>query len=386
MKVVFLCADKERESLLADAFLAGVAKWGDEVEKVYKSPKDELGDGDVFCVVGVKSAKLFRKIKDAGKHVVFFDKGYFRHRGPGRTWEYWRVSLDEHHPTDYVAVAKHRPARWEYISRRRVPDSFAWRDGGGHIVYAGSSEKYHSFVGIEEPTAYAASIIKRLKKLTNRLVVYRPKPTWMAAEPVKGANYSPRNESIGDVLKGAWCLVTNGSNASFDAVLAGIPCIVLGKAIARPISSTTLDDIENPRLATDDERTQWLSNIAWCMFTEKEMQEGLAWQCIRPQIEGGMLDDSELNVVAFRGMKPAKGVLKSHGAAEKDKKKASKAENKHTKQQRKLTKHEKRNSLAVLPPSPGGLEEAPQGEQDVFGEIPAQALRPDKEADRTRSD
>jgi hypothetical protein len=357
VKVVFICADKERESQLADNFLAGVTKWGDETEKVEKTSKDELPDGDVFCVVGVKSAKLFRRIKDAGKRVVFFDKGYFRHRGPTRTWEYWRVSLDEHHPTNYVAAAKHRPTRWDYISKRRVSEKpFAWRDGGNQIVYAGSSEKYHSFVGLPNPTEYAATIVSELKSLSNRLIIYRPKPTWKGAEPVKGASFSGPNDSIGDAIKHAWCLVTNGSNASFDAVLAGIPCIVLGDAIARPISSQSLKDIENPYLATEGERQQWLANIAWCMFTEEEMASGLAWQCIRPQIEGGFLDDSELNVVAIRGMKPSKAILKKFGQAKKEKAKGAKEQAKAAK----AAKAKGRKGKARRKASPA--EETPDGE------------------------
>lgn len=326
MKFTFLAADKEREHRLAEAFIEGLGQQGDEGEIVFKSKDVDWDASDAFGMVGVKSLKLFQQARSAGKQVVYFDKGYFRHRGPNRTWEYWRVAVNDHHPTDYVARAKHGPARWERLSRRRVEGFKSWRDpqSPGPVIYAGSSEKYHAFAGLPEPTEYAAQIVKDIKRRSNRLVVYRPKPTWMDAEPVRGASFSGREDNLGDLLRGAWCLVTNGSNAGFDAVLAGVPCIVLGNGIARPISSTSLDDIEKPYEATESERLQWLSNISWCMFTEEEMCQGLAWAAIRPQFDGGILDDSLIKNVACGRMKPTKALLKRYGEWRKEKKKVAK--------------------------------------------------------------
>jgi hypothetical protein len=321
LKVVFIAADKDREQNLAKAFLAGVQKGGDIGEIVYKGKDDLAPDGDVFCIVGVKSHKLFRRIKDAGKHVVFFDKGYFRHRGPQRTWEYWRVAVNTHHPTDYVGRARHGEQRWLAISKRRVVRPKDWR-AGEHVIFAGSSEKYHNFCGLPNPTEYAADIVRQIKKHTNRMVIYRPKPTWMAAEPVRGASFSGRADNLYDLLQRAHCLVTNGSNAGFDAVLEGVPTIVLGEAITRPISSTDLRDVDNPYLAPYLDRDQWLYNIAWCMFTEAEMADGMAWQAVRPQLFGEVLDDSEIKIVAGQGMKPSKALLKKNGIWKKAWKKA----------------------------------------------------------------
>lgn len=322
MKVVFLCADKDRESALADAFLEGVTKSGDEGEKVFKSRDIDFDLGDAFCMVGVKSLKIFAQVRAAGKHVIYFDKGYFRHRGPNRTWEYWRIAVDDHHPTDYVGRAKHGPDRWDTIAKRRMVRPKDWRDGP-HIIYAGSSEKYHNFVRLPDPTTYAQDIIKQIKAITNRLIIYRPKPTWLDAVPVEGASFSGRNDNLWDLLQHAKCLVTNGSNASFDAVLEGVPSIVLGNGIAKPISSHSLKALEEPYRATTEERDQWLWNIAWSMFTEAEMQTGLAWQAVRAQLEGGELDDSAVDVVAGTGMKPSKALLKKHGLWKKAWKKAN---------------------------------------------------------------
>lgn len=322
MKVVFLFADKEREEVLADAFLAGVAADGHEVEKVQKtSLREGVPDGDVFCMVGVKSLKMFRRVEDAGKQILFFDKGYFRHRGPNRTWEYWRIAVNSHHPTDYIAKATHGSTRWEKISRRRGALIRPWRENGNHILIAGSSEKYHSFCNLESPTDYARKLIKAIGRLSERPICYRPKPTWKEAVPIKGARFSPATESFQSAASGAWAVVTHGSNAGFDAILTGIPSIVLGNGIARPVSSTSLEEVENPYLATDAERSQWLANIAWCMFTEEEMAGGLAWEAIKPQLFGKTFDDSRLDpneVVIGEAKKASKAILKKAGLWDKD--------------------------------------------------------------------
>lgn len=342
MKVCFVWAEKAdgelgREFVLADNFLAGAKSRGAEVSKVRKGDiKGPEGiDADAVCLVGVKSLRLFQQMRRAGKHVIYFDKGYFRHRGKNRTWEYWRVCVNDHHPTLYMGNAKHLPDRWNTIAKRRGVEPKPWRapDNCGPIVYAGSSEKYHAFAGLPEPTEYAAEIIKKLKDITTRQVIYRPKPTWYDAVPIKGSNFSPRTQSIQDVIPGAWCLLTNGSNASFDAILSGVPAVVLGNAIAKPISSQRLEDVVDPKIPTDEERDQWLANLAWCMFTEAEMKMGLAWDTIVPQFENGVLDETRLDVIAGKAMKPSKAQMKALGVW-----KPKKVKPKRTKEEQRRTR------------------------------------------------
>jgi len=81
-------------------------------------------------------------------------------------------------------------------------------------------------------------------------------------------------------------LVTHGSNACFDAVCLGIPCIILGDAVAKNMSSTTLDEIESPRLASEAERHQWLSDLAYWQWTEAEHASGEAWDFLGKRLHG----------------------------------------------------------------------------------------------------
>ena len=81
-------------------------------------------------------------------------------------------------------------------------------------------------------------------------------------------------------------MVTFGSNACFDAVLQGIPSVVIGNGVAKPISSVSIGAIESPYLAKDGERAQWLHRLAYCQWSMAEMASGEAWPHIRRMING----------------------------------------------------------------------------------------------------
>ena len=278
MKVAFMASDKPREQDLGAAFIEGVRRGGDKGEVTAKGADT---DADVIAMVGVKSREMFRDNIAAGRHVVMLDKGYTRHRIPGaKVWEYWRVAVDAHHPTRHV-MDRRDTRRAKAMNIRIAP----WRTRGERIVIAGSSAKYHDFYGLPDPTEYATQIVARLREFTDWPIVYRPKPSWKAAAPIDGTIWSGDGESIGAALTNAWALVTHGSNACFEAITSGVPCIILGDGVALPISSTRLDDIEAPFLASDVIRRRWLCGLSYCQWTQEEFASGSAWAEIKRRIE-----------------------------------------------------------------------------------------------------
>ena len=280
MKVRFYHSDKARERLLSEAFLTGVRAHGDETDSRALGQEPTF-DCDVAVMVGVKSRELFHAHARAGVQLCYLDKGYARHSRTDaiRGWEYWRVAVNGHQPTGKFR-ANYPSDRLDYIGWEFRP----WRESGAQIVIAGSSQKYHDFYGLKNPTDWAAKLIKEIEGINPRVLVYRPKPSWKEAVPINGARFSQGEAGISDDLRGAHALVTHGSNACFEAMLAGVPSIILGDAVAKPISSTTLADIENPRLASNAEREAVLRWLAYCQFTMSEMHSGEAWQTIRKQI------------------------------------------------------------------------------------------------------
>lgn len=279
MRLLFAASDKPREQQLARAFAAGVKAHGDEAVVCHNGDIPALAGFNALAMVGVKSRDLFARAKAAGCTPLMFDKGYVRtRRAGGRTWEFWRVSAGAHHPTGTTLMArKYPPDRFEALEL----DYPKWRRNGLQVVFAGSSGKYHDFYGLADPTAYAKGLFEQIRQLTDRPIVYRPKPSWREAVAIEGSRFSLSNEGILGALANAHVLVTHGSNACFEAALAGIPSLVLGDAVARPISSTTLEELESPRLG---KRSQWLANLAYHQFTEDEMESGEAWATISHQI------------------------------------------------------------------------------------------------------
>lgn len=284
MRVTFWHSDKPRECILADAFADGVRLAGDSCELRRLLPEPEVADCDVAVMVGVKSRRLYRAHWDRGIHVVYLDKGYSRHAAPGhvKIWEYWRVAIDAHHPTRDLMDRPCGPDRWQALGTPWT----GWRESGSTVLLAGSSQKYHDFYGLKEPTGWARKVIGELRDRTNMEIVYRPKPSWREAVPIEGSRFSAGDRTIEQELAGCWCLVTHGSNAVFEAQLAGVPTIVLGEAVSRPISSTSLDDILSPHLAKRAERAQWFHNLAYYQWTLPEMAAGACWRWVRPLIYG----------------------------------------------------------------------------------------------------
>lgn len=286
MKITFWHSDKPRERLLADAFADGARAHGDAVELRSLTPDPVVSDCDVACMVGVKSRELYRAHFAAGAHLVYFDKGYTRHaaRSPVKLWEYWRVAIDSHQPTALLMETNCPEDRADrlglVLQPWRKPHAESW------ILIAGSSAKYHEFYGMKDPTAWTGKLVRELRERSRRPIVYRPKPSWADAVPIEGTRFSRSPETIEEALRDVAVVVTHGSNACFEAVLAGVPCVVLGEAVAKPISSTTLDELESPRTASYAERHQWLNNLAYWQWTMPELASGEAWQFLRPKIYG----------------------------------------------------------------------------------------------------
>jgi len=283
LRIHFLKSDKPREWLLADAVLRGAEKHGNVVSSSSLGEDHDPETCDVACFFGVKSRELFQKYHRADVHTLMIDKGYVRGKptaGVVGPWKFWRVAIDAHHPTSRLSSLRLPDDRFRALGLEDHP----WRTKGRHILLAGSSAKYHTFYGTMDPTMYAKKLVAQMREHTERSIVYRPKPSWREAVSLTKCGYSRPPELLAEALDRAWVMVTHGSNACFEAVLAGVPTIITGDGVSLPISSSDLADIENPRLASDAERGQWLANLAYFQWTIGEFASGAAWEFIGEQI------------------------------------------------------------------------------------------------------
>lgn len=86
------------------------------------------------------------------------------------------------------------------------------------------------------------------------------------------------NVGLNQDLETAGICVTYTSGSSVDAILAGVPVIALDEGnFAWPVSSRSLKDITQPRLADRKEINNWLMKLVNSQWTKDEMSSGMVW-------------------------------------------------------------------------------------------------------------
>lgn len=297
MKIVFFTSDKPREHMLAEALKQGVISQGHKFEMRRTADYGETEDGDdllwpgpspdtdIAVVFGVKgkSRKIIEDHLAMGRTTFLLDKGYSRTKGEGGHTEYTRISINGLHPLDYMMKVKRRPDRFRKLNMRLQPRARTGKSG--HVLYCGSTQKYHDFHRIGDTTAYATRVFRDLRKFTDRHFIYRPKPSSQDVEMIPGTSYSGGSMSMQDALRGCHVVVTHGSSAAMDAIIAGIPAIVLGDSIAKPVSETDVSKVNEPFWPNDDQRFQWACAMAYCQWTNDEMRSGEMWRYCMEEIE-----------------------------------------------------------------------------------------------------
>jgi len=279
MRIRFFISDKKREKTLARSFATGAERLGDKVEIVDRCAEPDCSAVDAVAMVGVKAKKIYDAAMQAGAIPIMFDKGYTRHRRNGSgVWEYWRISIGDHHPTKMMGKlikGGRCPAnRFDSLHQYVRP----WRERGKYIILAGSSAKYHDFYGLPHPTGWAENVVAQIREISDLQIHYRPKPSWREAEEIEGTIYSDAKDKLGVLLNEAHCVVTHGSNISWEAALYGVPSIVLGSGVGALLGGVRIDQIGAPPMI---DRDPWFHCLAHFQWTENEMASGRMWKFFR---------------------------------------------------------------------------------------------------------
>lgn len=268
MKTVIVLVDRHpRSKRLSEALASGVTKVGWQAivtDEQHNEPR-----GDLCAAYGwLPNRDTMKAYRQAGSQFLHVDLGYWdRKRREGDYGGHHKVILNSRHPTEYFRQ-KHRPSTRILGS----PDVLPWRRNGDQIVIAGLSAKGAISIG-RNPLAWENDIIGRLKKITNRPIVYRPKPSWRDARPIHGTIFSPPQDTIHDALIGAHALVTMYSNAAIDALASGIP-VFAEDGVAKVMSMPALEDIDDPPEWSVRERRQFLADVGFCHWTKAEIADG----------------------------------------------------------------------------------------------------------------
>ena len=179
----------------------------------------------------------------------------------------------------------------DFKNKNSKPDRFnsmgidikGWRNRGDHVLVIGQNWNDASLFGISLEL-WIINTVRMLLKNTDRKIVVRdhPENKGLLKDVVddkfgytKQVIYDTNND-IKDSLINAHCTVSYTSGSSIDSALAGVPVITCSEYnFLWPISSHSLEDVENPKLG---ERDQLFYDLAWTQWSTDDIRNGKPWQ------------------------------------------------------------------------------------------------------------
>jgi hypothetical protein len=271
--VVYQVRDHHRSRVTCEAMVRGIRRAGDSVAHLWEHDYTEpVADVAVFYGLEGRLPRVFRDYRRAGLRAVYIDLGYWGRRAGGRWSGFHKICVNSRHPTEYFQSRRHDDSRARVHALTLAP----WRADGRHILLAGMGDKAARVEGM--PTeAWERDAIRSLKRYTSRPILYRPKPSWKTARPIRdlGVEYSSPKDDVSRALANAWAVVTHHSNVAVDGLIAGIPAFCW-EGVAAGLAGRELADIESPLFA--EGREQWVNDVSWCQWSVAEMADGLPWR------------------------------------------------------------------------------------------------------------
>ena len=120
--------------------------------------------------------------------------------------------------------------------------------------------------------------INEIRKYTDREIRFRNKPR---------PNNKWWNTDIKDELKDAYCLVTNMSLSTIDAVSLGVPIICDERNICSTLGTSDFTSINNLNPINKEQLKKLFIKMSNCQFTMREMKNGTAYKVLKKSYNNG---------------------------------------------------------------------------------------------------
>lgn len=292
MKVAYYLRqpDNEDHKRVAHSVMRGVTVTGDKPLLFTKGANVAAiaheHDVLVFWGIGGDAKQVQDTFKRYGKRTVILDKPYTRNPpGCEDKPRYWmsRVSVDTLHPTSYFQRKPRNPDRWANLRIPVKPYLLKHMSNRGFILFDGASNKYCLWQDLPPWPEWGQQIVDKIGEHTKRIIVYRPRPSHNLAPIVHRASLSTR--PIEEDFAYAGIVVSHGGNIGYDSVIRGIPHFAIGDSAARPLSQTDWSKLDQPYMPTEEQRDQWLWDLAYCQWSIDEFAEGTAWRYVRETLD-----------------------------------------------------------------------------------------------------
>lgn len=230
---------------------------------------DVVVDNRVPMLRGILKYKIMRKCLEDQREFFYVDSGYLgnqvgdSNRRGDKLWH--RIVRNDLQSNQILEC----PAdRWE-----RLRITLQQRRHGRKIILAAPDEKPCRYYGIDREQ-WLAETMAAIRAHTDRPVVIRER----APKRQDRTIHDPLNRVLADDVH---CLVTFNSIAAVEAIVAGVPAIVLAPThAAQPVASTQIQDIENPMWPDQSLREAWAHSLAYQQYHVKEMRNGTAMRMI----------------------------------------------------------------------------------------------------------
>lgn len=278
--VVFTAPMNHRSAIVGKAMAEGLQRAGCP-RFFFKASTTHSGrcdyDTAIFYGLAGGLSRVLADYRAAGKNAIYVDLGYWGRRKLERFDGYHKFALNSRHPTAYFQNRPKGPQRFEEFGIPIRP----WRSAGSHVLVIGMSAKAAAAEGLRAEE-WERQTIARLRKLTDRPIIYRPKPNWDAARPIDGSLFG-KGPTLEQALVDCHAVVAHHSNAAVEALLAGVPCIC-PDGVASLLSGHDLTQIESPPMPDGREQFAW--DLAWTQWSVDEMKSGAAYRYL---LEEGLL-------------------------------------------------------------------------------------------------
>ena len=242
--------------------------------RLFKPHHAERGGIAIFYGLAEGLAQVLRGYPEHGT-AFYIDLGYWGRRKRNRYDGYHKIIRNGRHPTDYFQQKEHGPDRFNSHNVTIQP----WKKRGDYILVAGMSAKAAYAEGLT-PEIWEREAIAKLRKITDREIIYRPKPNWTGAKPIAGSTMDCQTP-LAVALERSFAVVTRHSNVAVDALMAGVPCIC-PKGVASVLSQHDVGLINE--LIRPDGREQFANDLAWTQWSMAEMQNGNAWEYMKTEL------------------------------------------------------------------------------------------------------
>jgi len=266
LDVVVYRAGREWTMPWEDVFIAGLRAHGIEAEQ---RPQAERRVSDLAVIWAHRQRPLFEAQRAAGKHYLVMERGYI---GDRQAWT--SLGFDGLNGRAKFPPATDGGARWDRLFAQYMMKG--WRMGGEYALLCGqvpgdASIRDHDHIAWLHQQAAAL-------EARGWLVRFRPHPLTLSAPPetVYGPFRDISVRSLSEDLGGAEFVVTYSSNASVDAMLAGLPVVAADPgSMVWDIAGHDIDDIRRP------DRTEWAHAMAFRQWNEAEIASGEAWENLK---------------------------------------------------------------------------------------------------------